>query len=173
MSRPRPLNGTAAAVLGYLRDGPRSGWDVATGLRSMVGDFWNVTPSQVYRELRSMEDAGLVEAGDAGARDRRPYSITSAGRQALHAWMDGPLERDVVRIPLLLRLFLEYSTTADRSRIARLVAEYRAQHDGQIERYESKLADLERGGLPHSQLVRYGLHHEEAVRQWLDEVDGA
>ena len=41
-------------------------------VETTIGDFWNVTRSQIYRELRSLEELGLVEAGETGARERRP-----------------------------------------------------------------------------------------------------
>ena len=37
-------------------------------------------------ELAAMASAGLVEAGERGPRDRRPHTITEAGRAAFAAW---------------------------------------------------------------------------------------
>jgi DNA-binding PadR family transcriptional regulator len=173
MSRPKGLNGTAAAVLAYLDTGPQSGWDIATGLQILIGEFWNITPSQVYRELRTMADQGLVTAGPAGARDRRPYNITAAGRDALSAWKDEPLERDVVRIPLLLRMFLEFTAQPDSRRLDRLVHQYRALHSQQLAGYETKLLEFVQAGLPEAHLVRYGLRHEQAILRWLDDFPKA
>src|SRR5690348_375271 len=105
----RALNGTAAAVLAYLSTGEHSGYDIDRALASQVGDFWNVTTSQVYRELQAMASEGLVEAGPRGRRDRRPYSLTEAGRAALDAWLSEPPAPDVVRIPILLKLFMLFA----------------------------------------------------------------
>src|SRR5207302_10176199 len=77
------LNPTAASLLGFLHQGPMAGWDLAQLVETTIGDFWNVTRSQIYRELRSLQDIGLVEAGEAGVRERLPYSITDAGREAV------------------------------------------------------------------------------------------
>jgi hypothetical protein len=35
-----------------------------------------------------MAEAGLIKAGTTGARDRRPYRITAAGRRAFADWID-------------------------------------------------------------------------------------
>ena len=165
----RQLNGTAAAVLGYLTQGPHSGYEVAKGLDDMVGDFWNVTTSQIYRELANLADAGLVEAGPVGARDRRPYSLTDTGRRALETWLAEAPGSDVVRIPLLLKLFMLFSVgEPDEAQLARLVGSYRAAHASQLAGYEAKLAELEAAGLPFIHLVRYGLLYERAVLEWID-----
>ncbi len=76
------VNSTAAALLGLLHDGPLSGWDLWSTAQLVIGDFWTVTRSQVYRELAAMAQAGLVVSGETGPRDRKPYALTDAGREA-------------------------------------------------------------------------------------------
>jgi DNA-binding PadR family transcriptional regulator len=171
MSSEKILNGTAAAVLAYLESGPQSGWDVARGLQAVVGDFWNVTPSQVYRELRSLAEGGFVVAGNPGPRDRRPYTITNSGRAARREWLGQKTERDVVRIPLLLRLFLLFATGEhDDASLAAMVRKYRLEHTQQLELYRSKHDELVAARVPEAHLVSYGIHHEEGILAWLDEL---
>src|SRR5207302_8869637 len=106
VSSPMPeLNATAASLLGFLQAGPRSGWELVQTVEGSIGNFWNVTRSQVYRELRSLEEQGLVEAGETGARDRRPYPVTEAGRRAFAQWIAREPGPDLVRSPLLLTVF--------------------------------------------------------------------
>ncbi len=168
-----PVNATAAALLGLLRQGPASGHALAQQAQRELGDFWTVTRSQVYRELTVMAAAGLVEAGEAGARDARPYTVTDAGSDAFTSWLHSDLGSDVVRIPLLLRLaFLD---ALDRARLAELVAEQREEHAARLARYE----ELERAGLAvggtAADLVtlRFGLAYERAVLAWFDHLDAS
>src|SRR5438445_6924083 len=91
------LNATAASLLGFLHQGAMSGWDLAQTVSATIGDFWNVTKSQIYRELRTLEGLGLVEAGTTGTRERRPYAVTEAGRDAFAAWIAREPGDDVVR----------------------------------------------------------------------------
>src|SRR4051795_585336 len=100
----RPLNATAASLLGFLHEGPMSGWDLVATAQSRIGDFWSLTQSQVYRELAAMAADGLVEAHERGRRDRRPYAITDAGRSAFAAWADREPEPEAIRFPLLLTI---------------------------------------------------------------------
>ena len=84
----KPLNTTAASLLGMLHDGPLSGWDLVAKAEDEIGAFWSLTRSQVYRELKTLSERGLIEAGRAGARDRRPYSLTDDGRATLDRQRD-------------------------------------------------------------------------------------
>ena len=83
----RRLNATAASLLGFLHERPMSGYELAATAAHVIGDFWTLTQSQVYRELAWMADGGLVTAGERGARERRPFAITDAGREAFAGWV--------------------------------------------------------------------------------------
>src|SRR2546429_256493 len=50
------LNATAASLLGFLRAGPMTGWDLDQRVKLSIGNFWNVTRSQIYRELRVLTE---------------------------------------------------------------------------------------------------------------------
>jgi len=84
------LNPTAASLLGFLNNGPASGYELLGIAEHLIGDFWTLTRSQVYRELATLADRGLVTAGPVGARSRIPYELTEAGRQAFAAWLAQP-----------------------------------------------------------------------------------
>ena len=60
------LNATQGSLLGFLHDGPKTGWDLLQQVEGVLDRFWNITPSHVYRELRALEERGLVKAGDPG-----------------------------------------------------------------------------------------------------------
>ena len=59
MSSP-DLNATATSLLGFLLDGPKTGWDLVQAVEGSVGYFWNITRSQVYRELETLAAQGYV-----------------------------------------------------------------------------------------------------------------
>lgn len=164
------VNATGAALLGLLRDGPQSGYALARSADEVLGGFWTVTRSQVYRELAAMAAAGLVEAGEPGARDRRPYKLTAAGREAFAAWLHADPGPDVVRIPLLLRLAFLDELAPERLRA--LAAEQRARHAAELAGYLALERDLVAGGVGPEQLVvlRFGIRYETAVLGWFDEA---
>jgi DNA-binding PadR family transcriptional regulator len=98
------LNATAAALLGLLHHGPKTGGELVTAARERFGGFFGVTRSQVYRELPALAEAGLVRLGKQGARSSQQYAITAAGKKAFKAWLSAGAEPDQVRSPLVLRL---------------------------------------------------------------------
>ena len=164
------LNPTAASLLGFLHQGPMAGWDLAQTVEGSIGDFWNVTRSQVYRELRSLEAEGLVEAGESGARDRRPYAITAAGRTAFARWIAREPGADIIRSPLLLTVF--FGAHLDEALLVRHLALHRALHAQRLAHYEALHAELD--GQPDCEWIvyalRYGIEHERAVQRWMDSL---
>ena len=58
MSSAGELNATQGSLLGFLYDGPKTGWDLLQEIERGLSRFWNVTPSHVYRELRTLQDRG-------------------------------------------------------------------------------------------------------------------
>ncbi len=95
------------AVLGLLTRGPRSGYDLKAAVDRTIRHFWAASYGQIYPELRRLEEAAWIVGGDAsnGARSRRVYRITEAGRQALADWLHGFETRMELRDESLLRLF--------------------------------------------------------------------
>ena len=63
------LNATAAALLGLLHDGPKTGGQLVAEAGDRFGAFFSVTRSQVYRELPALADLGLL-----GHEDHRKAS---------------------------------------------------------------------------------------------------
>ncbi len=94
-------------VLGLLRFGPRSGYDMKTVVDRSTRFFWAASYGQIYPELRRLEAEGLIQGEDAprGERERRVYKLTKAGRDALTEWLLGPTVTIEYRDESLLRLF--------------------------------------------------------------------
>jgi DNA-binding PadR family transcriptional regulator len=102
------LSPTARVILGFLRFGPRTGYDIKSVIEISTRFFWGASYGQIYPELKRLERAGLVdsEAQPRGARKRTVYRLTPAGEAALDAWLTDR-ERWVFeyRDEWLLRLF--------------------------------------------------------------------
>jgi PadR family transcriptional regulator, regulatory protein AphA len=94
-------------VLGLLAHGPRSGYDIKTVVDRSTRFFWAASYGQIYPELRRLEREGLVEGEQAprGGRDRRVYTLTPAGKEALIEWLLGDSVTIELRDESLLRLF--------------------------------------------------------------------
>jgi DNA-binding PadR family transcriptional regulator len=166
----RPLNATAASLLGFLHDGPMTGWDLVAAAQQRIGDFWSLTQSQVYRELNAMAQAGLVEAGERGRRDRQPYAITDAGRAAFAAWAAREPGHETIRFPLLLTVMFGRHVPGDR--LAGYIAAHRKAHAERLASYERERAELPAEAAeaePYAvAALDFGLAYERAVLAWFD-----
>jgi DNA-binding PadR family transcriptional regulator len=163
------LNATAASLLGFLHEGPMTGWDLVATAQDRIGSFWSLTQSQVYRELTTMAQAGLVEAGERGARDRRPYSLTEAGREAFATWLREGVAEETIRFPLLLVVM--FGGHVPPARLAETVAEHRQLHADRLAGYAKELADDPTDPYARATLD-FGMRYENAVLEWFDALPG-
>jgi DNA-binding PadR family transcriptional regulator len=171
----RPLNATAASLLGFLHKGPLTGWDLVQTAQGEIGDFWSLTQSQVYRELAAMAEAGLVEAGERGPRDRRPYRLTEAGRAAFAEWVAREPGPESIRFPLLLTVL--FGRYLPPELLEQFLDTHRSVHADRLEGYERQhraavaagARDLEPYALA---TLEFGIAYERAVLDWFDHLPG-
>jgi DNA-binding PadR family transcriptional regulator len=169
----RRLNATAASLLGFLHDGPLSGYELAATAERAIGDFWSVTQSQVYRELAWMAEAGLVEPGEREARDRRRYALTEAGRAAFSDWVNRPPGPETIRHSLLLTV--RFGRHLAPERLATFLRQHRDAHAEKLRTYEEQASAL--AATPsasrdpyHQATLAFGIAYERAVRDWFVEI---
>ena len=164
----RKYNSTACTVLGFLLEGAKSGWDLAEQIKETIGNFWNVSRSQIYRELRTLEEDGLVTGSRRGARDRRTYKITARGRTIFSDWITKEPGREIYRYPLLLTTW--FSDHIPEEQFEWFTRLHRAQHEKQLERYRSVLASMSKGEIDSgpARSLRFSILYEEALITWFD-----
>jgi PadR family transcriptional regulator AphA len=76
-------------VLGMIRLGARSGYEIKQRVEQSIRFFWTISQVQIYPSLGRLERTGLIAGADdpRGRRRRRVYEITSAGEAALRQWL--------------------------------------------------------------------------------------
>jgi DNA-binding PadR family transcriptional regulator len=102
------LSPTAYVVLGMVRAGFRTGYEIKQLVDKSTRFFWAASYGQIYPELKRMEEAGLVKgtAEPQGGRQRRVYDLTAEGEAALDHWLRNTDNVAVeMRDPVLLKLF--------------------------------------------------------------------
>lgn len=167
----RPLNATAASLLGLLHDAPMTGWDLVATAQRRIGDFWTLTQSQVYRELAAMATAGLIEAGTPGPRDRKPYQVTAAGRAAFAEWIEQEPAGEHIRFPLLVTIMFARHLSAHQ--LGAMVAAHRTEHARRLDGYQLDEAALGADPSPdpfRRATLEFGLCYERAVLGWFDKL---
>jgi DNA-binding PadR family transcriptional regulator len=165
-AKQRPLNATAASLLGFLHLGPMTGWDLVATAQQRIGEFWSLTQSQVYRELAAMARDGLIDVGATGSRDRKPYTLTDAGRAAFAQWIDRDPGPETIRFPMLLTL--AFGEFLDSSQLSRILAANRSIHQERLDAYlqqsEHEMSVYARATLD------FGITYERAVLDWFDRL---
>ncbi|MFD8501284.1 PadR family transcriptional regulator [Streptomyces sp. NPDC059687] len=92
-----------ALLLATLEHGPRHGYAVREALREGSAGRIDLPTGTVYPALRRLEQAGLISGtwDTTGARPRRTYELTPAGRIALTGERSGWQEFSAVVTALL------------------------------------------------------------------------
>jgi DNA-binding PadR family transcriptional regulator len=157
-------------VLGLLSLAPRSGYDIKTVVDRSTRFFWAASYGQIYPELRRLEAAGLVDGEDApnGARGRRVYRLTDAGRKALEEWLLGQETTIEYRDESLLRLF--FGDALPREQALELLEGRRRGHEQYLEVLRA-IAALPGGKDPDfvDLVLQWGIDFNEWGARWCEE----
>jgi DNA-binding PadR family transcriptional regulator len=170
------------AVLAALLEGESSGYDLAKGFDASVANFWMATPQQLYRELDRLAEHGLIQARLVH-QERRPnkrmFSLTSAGRDAIREFTAKAPKPSVIRDELLVKV--QAADAGDGSAVREFVVERLQWATAKLQRYErlrarlldgrdedEYLARAERVG-PYLTLLR-GISFEEENIRWAEQV---
>lgn len=137
------------ALLAVLTAEPMTGYDLIRYFDGTVEFVWHAPHSQIYPELRRMEQAGLVDVQvvPRGERaEKRVYSITDAGVGELRSWLAEispyPQERDPSR---LRAAHFEFSTyEAARSQLQAHLDHYSRA----LSNWERMVEDIEARRVP-------------------------
>jgi PadR family transcriptional regulator, regulatory protein AphA len=101
------LSPTAYVILGFVRNEPRSGYEIKALVDDSTRFFWAASYGQIYPELKRLSEAGLIVGSDSptGGRKRTVYAITADGTDELRAWLRQAPETFEMRDEGLLKLF--------------------------------------------------------------------
>jgi len=128
----------AYALLGLLAREPFSGYELAQKMKAPISFFWHAKHSQIYPELAKLEEQGLVNHERVEQQehpDKKVYTITPAGRDALRRWVTAPMEVPHIRDELILRAYSLW--LADPQEASLLFRTHEQRHVEQLRRYEA------------------------------------
>jgi PadR family transcriptional regulator, regulatory protein AphA len=108
------------SLLGFLQYQPMTGYDLKKVLDESTQFFWHAELSQIYPELKRLEQKGWIESESLpqeGKPDKKMYSITPVGRDELHTWLSDPVDEiPAIKNQVLLKLF--FSGTLNKEDIS-------------------------------------------------------
>ena len=119
-------------LLGMLNYGPMTGDELDKEFKETLAHFWQALPSQIYRELDTMEKKGWLVSERVMQEEKpnkRVYSITDKGKMEFMDWLSSPgadIENATrVKSVFFLRLFFAGETS--RKQALTLLNSYREQ----------------------------------------------
>lgn len=170
------LTPTARVILGMLKLGAPTGYDIKKAIDGSTRFFWTASFGQIYPELKRLQREGLVRSKQEprGKVKRTVYELTPKGEEALRAWLTDP--EDVIfeiRDESLLRLF--FSDVLSEEDVLANVRMQQQVFDLVLDRFREIEVEARAGveqGLDYPYLVlRYGLDFMKWARDWYADLE--
>lgn len=97
-------------ILGLLTYSPMNGYQLKTLFGKSIKHIWAASLSQIYRELKSLEENDFVSSHIVHQKDRpdkKMYVLTQKGRSAFEKWLASPIKKAISpkRDEFMLRVF--------------------------------------------------------------------
>ncbi|MET3288985.1 UNVERIFIED_CONTAM: PadR family transcriptional regulator AphA [Brevibacillus sp. OAP136] len=135
----KEMNTLSYGLLGLLARKSCSGYDLMLQLQP----FWQAKHSQIYPLLANLEGEGYLQytrVEQTEKPDKKMYTITQKGRDALQAWLAEPASAPITRDELFLKTYCLWLTDAQAA-IA-LFSHRISEYEGKLATYQDMLADL-------------------------------
>ncbi len=164
----KALPSTSYTILGLLTaEKELSGYDIRQLAQGMKFFYWSPAQSQVYSELRRLEERGYVLSRiveQEGKPDKRLYRITVAGVDEFRRWMaaDELGTTPIMKHPVLLKLYFGHASTPKR--LIEMLEQYLQQTEdalGQLAIVQEFLDDDPTLAYP-ALVAEWGSYHRQA-----------
>ena len=115
---------TDYVILGLLSERPLSGYQIKKIVDIRFKFFWSESFGQIFPALKALAAQGYIEelsAAQDGGHTQRTYRILPLGRQALADWLKLPVEKESLRLEILLKTYFS-NFTAPETMLSHLTA---------------------------------------------------
>ncbi|WP_181592876.1 PadR family transcriptional regulator [Paenibacillus sp. YN15] len=133
------MNKLSYGLLSLIAVEPCTGYD----LTQRIQLFWNANHSQIYPLLAQLEEGGYVRftlVPQTDKPDKKVYTITPEGMEAVRQWITGPTDYPVVRDEFALKIFSLF--LVDKPSIKGLLEEKIRMLDEKLARLNKRLVQL-------------------------------
>lgn len=168
---------TDYAILGLLSDSPLTGYEMKRLIDVRFRFFWNESYGQLYPALRSLTAASLIEERimeQAPKRMQKRYQITPAGLKALQDWLHLPVEKESIRLEILLKMY--FSNLVEEDVMMRHIRVFQQSHEQDLRvlnLFEKELKPIVDRDPNHAQVLKvidFGQKVNEAYLNWSRET---
>jgi len=119
-------------LLGMLNYEPMTGYELDKEFKETLAHFWQALPSQIYRELDTMEKKGWLVSERVVQEEKpnkRVYSITDKGKTEFLDWLSSPGAdiENATRVKSVFFMRLFFAAETSREQALALLNSYREQ----------------------------------------------
>ncbi|QWU14856.1 DNA-binding transcriptional regulator, PadR family [Paenibacillus sophorae] len=174
---PTNKNKTRYVILGLLNEEHLSGYEIKRIIDMRLSFFWNESFGQIYPELKKLMLEGLIVASDQSdkrGKESKKYEITTQGKIELQEWLKVPVEKELIRYEILLKLYFSNETSSKN--MLNHVKEFEINHRKQRElfdKFESQLKENIDVHSNHRQILMvlsFGQKVWDAYAHWCEET---
>jgi PadR family transcriptional regulator AphA len=163
------------ALLGFLAESPKYGYEIKQRFEGAVGNVWSVSYGQLYPTLRRLSELEWVTKKTAPgkkAAEKNIYSLTPKGRKKLDEWLVRPL-RSNYKVKDEFTLKFLFFNKLPRETVLEYLRDQQRKTVEQRDGFQRALEAI-RGELDFflQAILRKGIFHLEAENRWLEEVVG-
>lgn len=149
-------------ILGLLRYGSMSGYEIDHIFKQSLNYFWNAQTSQIYRELSTLEKNGWIRRQTIeqnGRPDKNICTITKEGKAQFEQWLQSPAIDMSIRSATLMKVFFMGQQSNEQK-----TAYFKTLQD----QYRHALENLEHAG---QSILRHTDGNEQEARCWQMTLD--
>jgi DNA-binding PadR family transcriptional regulator len=115
-------------LLGLLRYGSMTGYDLDKIFKSHLKSFWYAQTSQIYRELNKMEDNKWLSSEivfQEGKPNKKVYSITDLGNDEFIKWLTDVEQNDAIEVKQTFLMKMFFSADNDISITLKILEDFK------------------------------------------------
>jgi len=165
-------NKTKFVILGLLTEGPLSGYDLKNIIDVRFRYFWSESYGQIYPQIKKMLATGEIEKEftPTDSRKKQLYRITQKGYISLSSWMALPVEKETVRLEILLKIY--FSGFMDNTTLTNHLVSFKQQHELELKQIKGFQKELESIPNPHNNhqnilnVIDFGIITNQAYLEW-------
>ena len=165
------------AILAALTNQPCSGYDLVKRFNKSVESFWSASHQQIYKALAQLEKTEQVSFERIEQQNRpnkKLYTVTEIGRQALQAWIGESSAIAPTKSDLLVKLSAGHTVPTET--LLQTIDTYYQQHKEKLKSFQTvskqyaQVPQLSRESQFHYLALRAGIRQQLAWIAWCEEA---
>ncbi|MDK2868326.1 MAG: hypothetical protein PWP38_2641 [Clostridiales bacterium] len=166
---------TTYVILGLLSEAPMTGYQIKQVIDIRFKFFWRESYGQIFPTLKAMVESGdinILDIAPQNNRAQKTYAITPQGTANLKTWLSMPVETEMVRLELLLKMY--FGNLADREAMQSHLAAFQAAHQSDLDQLNAfsdevtKLLDQDENHPMVLSVIDFGQKVNRAYLAWVE-----